>query len=120
MSSSIVRHATEVVHARRDHIAAVQTKNTRREDAAAAAMEIALENLDHAVSSVWHAYDDTDGLNVAPFERRFEDCMAAKPSKGQLTPAAIDALIDCACDVPELLHEIDRLRAEISIWERGQ
>lgn len=48
--SEIVRAAVAVVTARRDHVEAVALKNTRGENAAAVRLEIALEDLDHAIA----------------------------------------------------------------------
>ena len=45
---------------------------------------------------------------------RYQRALDAKPSKGDYTPAGIDAITDSVCDIPDLLRELERLtpRAE--------
>jgi len=40
---------------------------------------------------------------------RYQRALDAKPSKGDYTPAGIDAITDSVCDIPDLLAEVDRL-----------
>lgn len=46
-------------------------------------------------------------------EQRFSRCLDAKPSKGPATQRTVEALIDSACDVPDLVREIRHLRIAI-------
>jgi len=110
--SEIVRAAAAVVTARQDHIEAVDRKNTRGENAAAVRLEIALENLTHALEVDCPPSDNSEGLDLAPIEAHWRAVLDGKPSKGPVTQHQINTLIDSACDVPELLHEILRLRGD--------
>lgn len=105
--SEIVRAAIAVVTARRDHVEAVALKNTRGENAAAVRLEIALEDLDHAIAG-GYTPSDPDGLDLEPVRDRWRRVLDIKPTDG----AAHEAyrLKASAYDVPELLHEIGRLR----------
>ena len=105
--SEIVRAAVAVVTARRDHVGAVALENTRGENAAAVRLEIALEDLDHATAG-GQTPCDPDGLDLEPVRDRCRRVLDIKPTDG----AAHEAyrLKASAYDVPELLHEIGRLR----------
>jgi len=41
---------------------------------------------------------------------RYQTALDAKPGKGAYTGDGIAALTDSVCDVPEMLHEIERLQ----------
>lgn len=51
--------------------------------------------------------------DISAIEARWVSALDAKPSKGSLTPKAVQALIDSACDVPDLLKEVYRLRSDL-------
>ena len=48
-------------------------------------------------------------MNVDEIRERYQRALDAKPSKGDYTPAGIDALTDSVCDIPDLLAEVARL-----------
>jgi len=52
--------------------------------------------------------------DISAIEARWVSALDAKPSKGSLTPKAVQALIDSACDVPDLLKEVYRLRRDLA------
>ena len=51
--------------------------------------------------------------DISAIEARWVSALDAKPSKGSLTLKAVQALIDSACDVPDLLKEVYRLRSDL-------
>ena len=52
-------------------------------------------------------------MNVDEIRERYQRALDAKPSKGDYTPAGIDALTDSVCDIPDLLVELGDLLAEV-------
>ena len=52
--------------------------------------------------------------DISAIEARWVSALDTKPSKGSLTPKAVQALIDSACDVPDLLKEVYRLRRDLA------
>ena len=52
----------------------------------------------------------TDQATLDAIRERYQKALDAKPSKGDYTPAGIDAITDSVCDIPILLAEVDRLR----------
>ena len=53
----------------------------------------------------------TDNLDLDAIRARYQRALDAKPSKGDYTPAGIDAITDSVCDIPDLLRELERLLA---------
>ncbi len=51
----------------------------------------------------------TDQLDLDAIRARYQRALDAKPSKGDYTPAGIDAITDSVCDMPDLLRELERL-----------
>lgn len=51
----------------------------------------------------------TDQLDLDAIRARYQRALDAKPSKGDYTPAGIDAITDSVCDIPDLLRELERL-----------
>ena len=52
-------------------------------------------------------------MNLDAIRERYQQALDAKPSKGDYTPAGIDALTDSVCDIPDLLVELGDLLAEV-------
>jgi hypothetical protein len=50
-------------------------------------------------------------LDLRAIEARYSAALNAKPGKGPYTERGIAALTDSVCDVPELVAEVERLRA---------
>ena len=53
-------------------------------------------------------------MNVDEIRERYQRALDAKPSKGDYTPAGIDALTDSVCDIPELLDQNRRYANQIA------
>ena len=52
-------------------------------------------------------------IDLDAIQTRWTATLDAKPSKGPATEKTIHALIDSACDVPDLLAEVRRLRSDL-------
>ena len=53
-------------------------------------------------------------MNVDEIRERYQRALDAKPSKGDYTPAGIDALTDSVCDIPDLLDQNRRYANQIT------
>lgn len=55
-------------------------------------------------------------MSLDAIRERYQKALDAKPSKGDYTPAGIDAITDSVCDIPILLAEVDRLTSAVHMY----
>jgi len=48
-------------------------------------------------------------IDLDAVRARYSKALDAKPSKGPMTPDGIAAITDSVADIPDLLHEVERL-----------